>query len=54
MKNIYKNWDSSLYFSYLKDFNLDANKAINSMSKGMRKKLEIATGTMTKLKKTII
>ncbi len=43
MKDIYKNWDSNLYFSYLKDFNLEDNKPIKSMSKGMRKKLEIAT-----------
>lgn len=43
MKDIYKNWDSNLYFSYLKEFNLEDNKPIKSMSKGMRKKLEIAT-----------
>lgn len=54
MKNIYKNWDSSLYFSYLKNFNLDANKAINSMSKGMRKKLEIAVALSHKPKLLIL
>ena len=43
MKDIYKNWDSKLYFKYLADFSLPANKAIKTLSKGMRKKLEIAT-----------
>ncbi len=43
MKNIYKNWDSKLYFKYLTDFALPNNKAIKTLSKGMRKKLEIVT-----------
>ncbi len=43
MKNIYKNWDSQLYFKYLNDFTLPNNKPIKTLSKGMRKKLEIAT-----------
>ena len=43
MKDIYKNWDSKLYFKYLTDFALPNNKAIKTLSKGMRKKLEIAT-----------
>ncbi len=43
MKYIYKNWDSELYFKYLTDFALPNNKAIKTLSKGMRKKLEIAT-----------
>ncbi len=43
MKDIYKNWDSELFFKYLKDFNLPTNKQIKTLSKGMRKKLEIAT-----------
>ncbi len=43
MKDIYKNWDSDLYFKYLTDFNLPKNKQIKTFSKGMRKKLEIAT-----------
>ena len=43
MKDIYKNWDSKLYFKYLTDFSLPNNKAIKTLSKGMRKKLEIAT-----------
>ncbi len=43
MKDIYKNWDSKLYLKYLTDFSLPRNKAIKTLSKGMRKKLEIAT-----------
>lgn len=43
MKNIYKNWDSNLFLSYLEEFKLPNNKALKEMSKGMRKKLEIAT-----------
>lgn len=54
MKDIYKNWDSNLYFSYLKEFNLEDNKPIKSMSKGMRKKLEIATALAHKPKLLIL
>ena len=43
MKSIYKNWDSELYFKYLKDFSLPTDKQIKTLSKGMRKKLEIVT-----------
>ena len=43
MKSIYKNWDSKLYFKYLKDFSLPTDKQIKTLSKGMRKKLEIVT-----------
>ncbi len=43
MKDIYKNWDSKLYFKYLTQFSLPNNKAIKTLSKGMKKKLEIAT-----------
>lgn len=43
MKSIYKSWDSNLYYTYLKDFNIPVNSSIKKLSKGMRKKLEIAT-----------
>lgn len=43
MKEVYKNWDSDLYLKYLTEFNLPNNKQIKTFSKGMRKKLEIAT-----------
>ena len=32
MKDIYKNWDSSLFFEYMKEFNLEINKQIKTMS----------------------
>ena len=43
MKNIYKKWDEELFKKYLNEFGLNLNKQIKTMSKGMRKKLEIAT-----------
>ena len=43
MKDSYKAWDSNLFYKYMKDFGIDKNKKINKLSKGMRKKLEIAT-----------
>lgn len=43
MKDIYKNWDGDLYFRYLEEFGIHQNKQLKSLSKGMRKKLEIAS-----------
>ena len=43
MKDIYKKWDSSFYFTYLEQFKIPINKKIKMLSKGMRKKLEIIT-----------
>ena len=43
MKGIYKNWDEKMFYDYLKEFSLLANKQIKTFSKGMQKKLEIAT-----------
>lgn len=43
MKDIYSNWDIELYNNYLKKFCLTPNQKIKEMSKGMKKKLEIAT-----------
>jgi len=43
MKDVHKNWDSELYKKYLEIFKLPPNKKINTFSKGMRKKLELAT-----------
>ena len=54
MKDIYKNWDSKLYFSYLKEFDLPDSKPLKSMSKGMRKKLEIVTALAHKPKLLIL
>ena len=43
MKDIYKNWDEKLFYKYLKDFNIVDNQILKTMSKGMKKKVEIAT-----------
>ncbi len=43
MKGVYKNWDSKLYFEYLTKFALPRNQQIKTLSKGMKKKLEIVT-----------
>lgn len=42
MKNIYKNWDESAFFDYLKRFSLPSKKKCGSFSRGMRMKLQIA------------
>lgn len=42
MKDIYKKWDQQLFDKYMIDFNIPKNKKINKLSKGMRKKLELA------------
>ena len=43
MKNIYKKWDSKLFFKYIKSFKIPKNKEIKKLSTGMKKKIEIAT-----------
>lgn len=43
MQGIYKNWDSNLFNKYITTFNLPLKKQIKTLSKGMKKKLEIAT-----------
>ncbi len=43
MKDIFTKWDSKLFFQYLEMFKLPLNKQIKTLSKGMRKKLEIIT-----------
>ncbi len=42
MKDVFKKWDSKIFFDYLKKFGIPSNKKIKELSKGMRKKLEIA------------
>ena len=42
MKNIYKNWDNSLFCSYLQKFSLPAKKIVKEYSRGMKMKLAIA------------
>ena len=43
MKNIYRNWDSPLFYRYLDSFSIKKDQNLKTMSKGMRKKVEIAT-----------
>jgi len=54
MANIYKTWDNNLYNKYLKDFDIPTRQAIKTFSKGMRKKLEIATALAHKPKLLIL
>lgn len=54
MKDIYKNWDSELYLNYLSEFKLPSDKKIKELSKGMRKKLEIAVALSHKPKLLIL
>ncbi|MEE0699913.1 MAG: ABC transporter ATP-binding protein [Bacilli bacterium] len=42
MKGTYRNWDENLFKKYLNDFGLTHNQSIKELSKGMKKKLEIA------------
>ena len=43
MQDVYNNWDSKLFYKYLQDFEIKDNQILKTMSKGMRKKVEIAT-----------
>lgn len=54
MKDVFKNWDSKMFFHFLKDFGILLDKKIKELSKGMRKKLEIATALSHKPKLLIL
>lgn len=41
MKHIYQNWDTPLFYEYLKKFDLPDNKKIKEFSRGMKMKLSI-------------
>lgn len=43
MKNIYQNWDTTLFNNYLKQFKLPDNQIIKEFSRGMKMKLSLAT-----------
>ena len=43
MSDVYNNWDSHLFYEYLRKFNISESQTLKTMSKGMRKKTEIAT-----------
>lgn len=54
MKDIYTKWDSDMYFEYLKKFGIEKKIKIKNLSKGMKKKLEIATALSHKPKLLIL
>lgn len=54
MAKIYKNWDSSLFQSYLNRFNLPSKKIIKEYSRGMKMKLSIAVALSHKPKLLIL
>ena len=54
MKGVYQNWDAKLFQDYLKQFSLPKDKKIKELSKGMLKKLEIATSLAHKPKLLIL
>ena len=54
MKDAYKEWNKELFYKYLDDFKIPNNKKIKDLSKGMRKKLEIATALSHKPKLLIL
>lgn len=54
MKDIYKNWDTTLFNEYLSEFGINTNQSLKTMSKGMRKKVEIATSLAHKPKLLIL
>ena len=42
MRNIYKNWNESVYYKYIENFKLNKNKCIKEYSSGMKMKLKLA------------
>lgn len=42
VKGFYDNWNSSLYYQYIKRFNLPINKKVKDLSRGMKMKLMLA------------
>lgn len=42
MKNVFTNWNSDIFYNYIKKFNLPDKKAFKTFSKGMKMKLGIA------------
>ena len=41
LKNAFEQWDENKFFKYLKEFNIDENKRIHELSKGMKAKFNI-------------
>lgn len=42
LKNIFKNWNSELFFSFLEKYNIDKKKKCGELSKGMKVKVNLA------------
>jgi len=42
MSNVFKNWDSKLFYQYIKEYKIPVNKEFKKLSTGMKKKVEIA------------
>ncbi len=41
MKDFYRNWDSKLYYEYIKDFKIPTNRPVKEFSSGMKMKLKV-------------
>lgn len=54
MEKSYKKWDKELFYNYLKVFEIPVDKKIKELSKGMNKKLEIASALSHKPKLLIL
>ena len=54
MRNIYNNWDESVYIKYLDDFKLPSNQNIKEYSSGMKMKLKLAVALSHKAKLLIL
>ena len=54
MRNIYKNWDESVYIKYLDNFKLPSNQNIKEYSSGMKMKLKLAVALSHKAKLLIL
>ena len=54
MKKMYKNWDETQFFDYIKAFSLPKDKKFDEFSKGMKMKLGIAIALSHKAKLLIL
>lgn len=53
-KNLYKTWDENSFYNYLSEFELPKDKKIESFSKGMKMKLNIAIAISHQVKLLIL
>ncbi len=54
MKNIYRSWDETAYFHFLKQFSLPTDKWIKQFSKGMKMKLAVSVALSHRSKLLIL